>query len=206
MAQFKLHPENPPRLTEEEQTRLHKITDAEITAAAEGDPENPPLTADELNILDSTAFVRGVRRRAGMSQADFAEAFEFSLGRLRDLEQGRTQIDTALRAYLTVIAQNPLYVLVSLGKGPDGQPTNVGAQPQLMSVISREYPNGVGLDAAVSAYDAALRRMKDLLAGEVVRAVRDEMHDQIALLSGKIEEFAAQPPPQKRRPLKRRLT
>ena len=33
--------------------------------------------------------------------------FGFNLARLRDLEQKRTQPDSAIRAYLTVIRKNP---------------------------------------------------------------------------------------------------
>jgi transcriptional regulator with XRE-family HTH domain len=51
----------------------------------------------------------GCRRcgRAPVSQRQFAEAFRINVARLRDLEQGRTQPDSAMLAYLTVIAREP---------------------------------------------------------------------------------------------------
>jgi putative transcriptional regulator len=42
-----------------------------------------------------------------VSQRQFAEAFRINVARLRDLEQGRTQPDSAMLAYLTVIAREP---------------------------------------------------------------------------------------------------
>jgi putative transcriptional regulator len=44
---------------------------------------------------------------AGLSQARFSRAFRINVGRLRDLEQGRTMADSALLAYLRVIDQEP---------------------------------------------------------------------------------------------------
>ena len=49
-----------------------------------------------------------------MSQAEFARTYQINLARLRDLEQGRTRPDSALRAYLTVIAQRPDVVTACL--------------------------------------------------------------------------------------------
>ena len=51
--------------------------------------------------------VRAIRRRMGLTQAVFAARFGFSLGTLRDWEQGRTQPDPTSRVLLTVIAKEP---------------------------------------------------------------------------------------------------
>jgi putative transcriptional regulator len=48
MRRFILDPKNPPRLSKAERGRLDAMTDEEITAAAESDPDNPPLTDEEL--------------------------------------------------------------------------------------------------------------------------------------------------------------
>ena len=45
--------------------------------------------------------------RSGLSQTEFARAFHINVARLRDLEQGRSQADSALLAYLTVIDEAP---------------------------------------------------------------------------------------------------
>ena len=115
MARFKLAPDNLPTLTDEQTARLDTMTDADITAAAIADAENPPLTADELARMEAASMVRRVRARTGLSQDRFARQYRISVGRLRDLEQGRTRADSALLAYLAVIDQEPEAVNRALG-------------------------------------------------------------------------------------------
>lgn len=115
MQHFTLDPNDPPALTKEERARLDALTDAAITAAAKGDPDNPPLTAEELARLEAAATVRSVRARTGLSQDRFARTYRISVGRLRDLEQGRTRADSALLAYLAVIDRDPEAVRRALG-------------------------------------------------------------------------------------------
>jgi putative transcriptional regulator len=107
MARFTLDPNNPPRMSPEALARLDAMTDAEITAAALSDPDNPPLTDDELARMCAARRVQAIRRRSGLSQTRFASEYRINVGRLRDLEQGRTLADSALLAYLTVIDQEP---------------------------------------------------------------------------------------------------
>ena len=45
MARFTLDPNSPPELTVAERARLEALSDAEITASALADPDNPPLSA-----------------------------------------------------------------------------------------------------------------------------------------------------------------
>ncbi len=110
MIRFSLDPANPPRLSAEERERLDAKTDAEITRAAESDPDNPPLTADEIGRFRTARLVRAARANTGLSQSAFASTYRINLARLRDLEQGRTQADSALLAYLTVIEKEPAAV------------------------------------------------------------------------------------------------
>ncbi len=117
MVDFILDPANPPRLTAEQQTRLDAMTDADITAAAQSDPDNPPLTSAELDRMEAVRRVRQVRALTGLSQARFARAYQINVARLRDLEQGRTQADSALMAYLTVIEREPDAVRRALESG-----------------------------------------------------------------------------------------
>ncbi|MCW5697173.1 MAG: helix-turn-helix domain-containing protein [Bauldia sp.] len=51
--------------------------------------------------------VKAIRGRLGLSQAQFAKKYGFSVGRVRDWEQGRTMPDTATRNFLRVIAADP---------------------------------------------------------------------------------------------------
>jgi putative transcriptional regulator len=51
--------------------------------------------------------VRAIRRRLGMSQADFARVYRIPLATLKNWEQGRRQPDAPAAAYLQVIANRP---------------------------------------------------------------------------------------------------
>ena len=51
--------------------------------------------------------VRGVRRRMGLSQAQFATKFGFPPATLRNWEQGRSHPDAPTRVLLAVIANHP---------------------------------------------------------------------------------------------------
>ncbi len=97
--------------------RLDLLTEEQIEAAALSDPDNPPMTEDELERLSAVVAVRDARKSANLSQPQFAETFHFSLGRLRDLEQGRTKPDSAILAYLKLIARDPDGVRQALGAG-----------------------------------------------------------------------------------------
>lgn len=107
MRRFILDPNNPPRMSNAARARLDAMTDEEITVAAESDSDNPPLTDDELERLRIARRVQAVRARTGLSQSRFAEVYRINVARLRDLEQGRTKPDSAMLAYLTVIAREP---------------------------------------------------------------------------------------------------
>lgn len=111
---FVLDPKNPPRFTAEERARLDAMTEEEIEANALSDPDNPPTTDEEFARMETVVLVRNARHAADMSQPQFAKAFHVTLGRLRDLEQGRTSADSAMRAYLTVIAKDPAFVRKTL--------------------------------------------------------------------------------------------
>ena len=57
--------------------------------------------------IDIKALRKGV---GGLTQAQFAERFGFSLGAVRDWEQGRAVPDQSTRAFLKVIAAEPKVV------------------------------------------------------------------------------------------------
>ena len=102
-VKFKLDPANPPRFTKEQLKLQDAMTDAEITAAAKSDPDNPPLSDAELELMASVQAVRRARAATGLSQDQFAEQFRVKPGRLRDLEQGRTRADSALLVYMDLV-------------------------------------------------------------------------------------------------------
>lgn len=54
MVRYTYDPNNPPKFSDEERARLNAMTDADIIAAAESDPDNRPMTNEE--------WTRGRRR------------------------------------------------------------------------------------------------------------------------------------------------
>ncbi len=60
--------------------------------------------------------VRAIRRRAKMSQAEFARCFGVSLRTVQDWEQGRRVPSGPARAFLAVIAREPEAVRRALGR------------------------------------------------------------------------------------------
>ena len=62
--------------------------------------------------------LKSIRKGLGLSQPRFAEAFGFTVGRVRDWEQQRFNIDAPSRALLTIIEKEPLAALRALK--PDG--------------------------------------------------------------------------------------
>ncbi len=51
--------------------------------------------------------IKAMRARLRMTQAEFARRYNLNIARIRDWEQGRSQPDGAVRAYLRVIEREP---------------------------------------------------------------------------------------------------
>jgi len=90
------------------------MTDAEVLAAANSDPDAKPFTSAQLARMKHTPRAKLIRRALGLTQEEFAARFHIPLGTLRDWEQGATEPDQAARANLTVIARNPAAVSKAL--------------------------------------------------------------------------------------------
>lgn len=84
--------------------------DAAVTAAAQRDPDAQPMTANNLAGLKPVPRTKTLRRALGLTQEEFATRYHIPLGTLRDWEQGRCEPDQPARAYLTVIAYDPVGV------------------------------------------------------------------------------------------------
>jgi len=97
---------------------MRPMTEEEIEAAALSDPDNPPLTEEQLERMKRVPRVRTLRRALGLTQEEFAARFHIPLDTLRDWEQGRTEPDEPARAYLKVIACDPEGVTRALESGP----------------------------------------------------------------------------------------
>lgn len=68
----------------------------------------------ESYYLPGPVDVKAIRRKAGMSQSQFASAFALSKRTLQEWEQGKATPDGTVRAYLTVIDRNPNAVVAAL--------------------------------------------------------------------------------------------
>ena len=88
-------------------SKTDSLTDAQIVAAAESDPDALPLSEAQLKNMKRTPQVKTIRRALKLSQEEFAERFRIPVGTLRDWEQGRKEPDAATRAYLIVIGRDP---------------------------------------------------------------------------------------------------
>src|SRR5262249_54495358 len=97
--------------------RVRAMTDAEGFGAARSHPDALPLEDRRPGAVGPArrvSLAKRVRWRLGMSQTDFAEAFQIPIGTLRDWEQHRCEPDQAARSYLKVIARNPKAVRKAL--------------------------------------------------------------------------------------------
>ncbi len=73
-------------------------------AYAEGDTERGQ--AHTVCIPD-TVDVKAIRKRQGLTQADFAQRYGFALNSIRNWEQGRRQPEGPVRLLLLVIDREP---------------------------------------------------------------------------------------------------
>ena len=64
----------------------------------------------EVYNVPAAVDIRKIREKTGLSQTDFANRYGFNRRSLQDWEQGRRMPDSAARAYLLVIANNPTAV------------------------------------------------------------------------------------------------
>lgn len=104
----------PFRFTAEQRARLDAMTDDEIDALAESDPDNPPLTDEQLDRMVAMRSIRLACEALGFSLAEFAARFHVPLDRLSEWEAGRSSPDGLTLAYLRVIEREPEAALRAL--------------------------------------------------------------------------------------------
>ena len=111
VVSFVLDPHDPPRGQEQSADALN---DAAITDAARTDPDNPPLTENELERISVARRVKAVRTKLGLSQETFAARYGIPVATLRQWEMARRLPDRASLSYLRVIASMPGQVAAAL--------------------------------------------------------------------------------------------
>ena len=88
-------------------TRVAALTGEQALQNARADPDNLPLTDEQLARMRRVPNPQEIRHHLGLTQREFAQQFQIALGTLRDWEQGARRPDSAAKAYLRVIAAVP---------------------------------------------------------------------------------------------------
>lgn len=127
-----------PAIDDSNWERVDAMTEEELDANALSDPDNPPLTKEELAELQLSFEPRDVRGRLKMTQEEFARNFGIPLGTLRDWEQNRSRPSDPARVLLRVIGTHPEVVIETLRVLPLDCPT--------MPAIPHREPEPPALD------------------------------------------------------------
>jgi putative transcriptional regulator len=94
-----------------DQTKIAAATEDVVRQHAREDGEDPNASRAKFDLV---VPVLAVRRRLGMSQAEFAKALRIPIGTIRNWEQDRVQPDPAARALLTILYRQPEAALKAL--------------------------------------------------------------------------------------------
>lgn len=94
-------------MTAEDRRRLETMTDDEIVAAALKDPDNPPLTDEQLARFRRPAFVKRIRHKLHMGRETFAATYGIPLETLRAWERHEAEPTEVEIAYLRLIEREP---------------------------------------------------------------------------------------------------
>jgi len=107
------------------------MSDEEVDQAARNDPDTQPLSDGQLARGFHPNALTALRKRLGLSQAEFAKQFRLNLRNLQDWEQGRRKPEDIARVYLRVIERNPDAVSAALeDPHPNpGTPALAGGHP-----------------------------------------------------------------------------
>ena len=94
-------------MTPEDWRRLDAMTDEEITAAALSDPDNPPLTPEQLARFRPPSLAKKVRHKLHLGRDSFAVAYGIPLDTLRAWERHEAEPTATEMAYLKLIEREP---------------------------------------------------------------------------------------------------
>ena len=106
--------------------RVDAMTDEDAEYNALMDPDEEPFLPDEdREKIKKLPDPKRIRRKLKLTQKEFSRRYRIPLGTLRDWERRARFPDSAARAYLTVISQEPERIAAILA-APD--PTNEPAR------------------------------------------------------------------------------
>ena len=91
-----------------------RIDPARVDATTEADIAAHRAADDMEAVQDAAKFARRVRKRLGLSQAEFSQRIEVSLETIRNWEQGKRCPTGAAKALLKVLDRAPEAALAAL--------------------------------------------------------------------------------------------
>lgn len=91
-----------------------RIDPARVDATTEADIAAQMVADEAESIQDAAKFARRVRKRLGLSQAEFSHRIDVSLDTIRNWEQGKRCPTGAAKALLKVLDKAPEAALAAL--------------------------------------------------------------------------------------------
>lgn len=91
-----------------------RIDPARVDATTEADIAKQAAADEAQAMQDAAKFARRVRKRLGLSQAEFSERINVSLNTIRNWEQGKRSPTGAAKALLKVLDKAPEAALAAL--------------------------------------------------------------------------------------------
>lgn len=93
--------------TGSEEIEVPPIDESKLPEEPAYDPDNPPLTPEQLARMKHPPPVKRLRRALMLSRTEFAERYLIPIATLRDWERGRAEPDAPAKAFLELIAADP---------------------------------------------------------------------------------------------------
>ena len=91
-----------------------RIDPARVDATTEEEIAKQKAADETESMLDAARFARRVRKRLGLSQAEFSQRIDVSLETIRNWEQGKRCPTGAAKALLKVLDKAPEAALAAL--------------------------------------------------------------------------------------------
>jgi putative transcriptional regulator len=93
---------------------LGRIDAARVDGTTEQELARQQAQDEKEAMMDAARFARRVRKRLGLTQAEFSRRIEVSLDTIRNWEQGKRTPTGAAKALLKVLDRNPEVALAAL--------------------------------------------------------------------------------------------
>jgi putative transcriptional regulator len=93
---------------------LGRIDRARVDATTESDIVRQRADDESQAMQDAAKFARRVRKRLGLSQAEFSQRIDVSIATIRNWEQGKRDPTGAAKALLKVLDRAPEAALAAL--------------------------------------------------------------------------------------------